>query len=219
MHAGHRHLAAGPEPVDVRATARVGDNAAHVVVGGRSDRHRLAARVVTRLSAQRQSLWEARLALRRERWTQVEQDPLSRGGTPRDRPGDDVAGRQLRLRVLVEHEPAAGFVQQQRARPAQRFRQERQARAVAVLGRQQRRRMKLYELEIGEPPPARTARARPSPVPSAGLVVSRHRLPIPPVASTTWLAWTRTQPSLPDRPARRTLVRPVSPCRRRSIRR
>ena len=76
----------------------------------------------------------------------------------------------------------AGGVDQPRAFAAQRLRQQEPRRARHA----QRRRMELHELEIGDAARRRGTPSRsPSPVATAGFVVSRKTCPAPPVASST----------------------------------
>jgi hypothetical protein len=85
-----------------------------------------------------------------------------------DGAGDHVAGSQFEQRMIALHEALAAVVAQDCALAAQGLGEQKARRA----GQRKRGGMELIELHVGQLAPASEARAMPSPVATAGLVVS-----------------------------------------------
>ena len=145
MRPGRGNLAAGPESFDRGASVRVGVDAAHVIVGGRRNRDRLAPRVEPGSLAGR----EHRRKARRELGPDLA--AIEKGAAPAhhlavDAAGDNVARPKLGVGMQCAHEALAAAVDQQRAFAAQRLGGERRGVAADI----DRGRMKLHELCIGD---------------------------------------------------------------------
>src|SRR5262245_46816195 len=114
MRAGRRNLAAGPETFDRSAAVRVGGDAAHVIVGGRRYRNRLAPRVESCGLASRERRRKARRKLGPD-LAAIEKGAASAHHLAVDAAGDNVARSKLGVLVQRAHEAFAAAVDQQRA--------------------------------------------------------------------------------------------------------
>src|SRR5690242_18625074 len=145
MHAGTRYLADAVQPLQRRAAAEIGDDAAHHVVRGRGDRNEIAAGIDSARLADgeyaRESFDESAAELAR-----VEVH-LAVSLLAEDGARDDVTRCQLRQSVALDHEALAGGVEENRALAAHGLRDQLQR----ILRRVERRWMKLNELHVGEP--------------------------------------------------------------------
>ena len=199
------------------------DDAAHQVVGGRRHRDRIARPVETpvahgpvdRREPAREEL--AALLVRRPEAGRVEEDGTSalRLHLVRDRPGDDVARRELAVGVGVEREAPAVLVDEGRALAADGLGHEERVPARVAGG------VSLPSRTVGwnwknsrsaTSAPARIAAAMPSPVATGGFVEWAYSSPAPPVASTTASASTtsRTASSTSSSTPRARDRRPVT---------
>ena len=139
-----RNFAAGPEAGQRGRAARIRRDAAHVEMRRRRHWQRAGPGIDARRARDGAGARKSGFQFRNHR--DVEQDARGRrAGVPR-RCARQRPGRELRVAVDGRHEAVAGIVEQHGARPAQRFRQERQR--IAADG--ERRRVELHELEVGE---------------------------------------------------------------------
>src|SRR4051812_45304760 len=145
VHAGARDFANSVETFQRRPAAEIGDDAAHHVMRGGRDRYEIPSWIDSSRLADREdagkSFGESAAELAR-----VEVNPAV-SLLAEDRARDDVARRQLREAVALDHEALAGGVEQNRAFAAHGLRDQLQR----ILGGVEGRRMKLNELHIGEP--------------------------------------------------------------------
>ena len=149
MEAGVRRLADREEPRQVRAPVEVGDHAAAGVVGRRHHRDRLPGDVDAQLQAagmdRREVLLEEGLAEVRGVEPDVVEAVLLHLEV--DRPGHDVARRQLQARVVVGHEARAVGEREVGALAAQRLADEEGALLRVV----EAGRVELDELHVPDP--------------------------------------------------------------------
>ena len=148
VDAGRGGLAAHPEPRQARPAVQVRGDPAHVVVGGGRDRHRLAPRIDAVLAAQPEDSREPIRERGADRVAGVEEDLPTGRTAPADGPGDHVPRRELRVRVLAEHEALARRVEEDRPFAAQGLGQQRQR--IGALGGE-RRGMELDHLHVEQP--------------------------------------------------------------------
>ena len=134
VHAGRGALRRRPTGLATRgAAARVGGDAAHVVVRRRRDRDRARAPDRCRPSGSARRRWGRRRGSAR-RWPRgIEKGAAARGDLGEDGAGDDVARRQLGARIDRRHEALAVA-----RRPASRLRRA-ALRSPAAPGRARRR--------------------------------------------------------------------------------
>ena len=147
MQAGRSDLADGPQARHAGATARIGGDAAHVVVRRRRDRDQLARRIDAGLLAQREHGGEGRrrsaspMAARQSR--KAPRPAATSVNTARattSRGASSARGSSCR------HEAFAGRIDQRRAFAAQRFRRQRRRIEADVDGGG----MELHELGVGD---------------------------------------------------------------------
>ena len=173
VHAGARALPARVEPVDRGAPEQVGLDAAGRVVLGRGDGQQLGRRVEAELAAAGDDRGEALLEEVGAEVAGVEPDVVDVlvAHDVEDRPGDDVARREVGELVPALHDP--------RARRRRRGRRPRRARASEMSGcwpvepspRKSTVGWNCTNSRSVTRAPARSAAAIPSPVATGGLVV------------------------------------------------
>ena len=175
MDARARDLSDRHEPREIGSPVHVDpDPAAHIVRGGH-DGDRLTRYVdperETILVDVREALLEPLAALMRD----IEKHVLVAAllHLPVDRPGDDVARRELAPRIVAFHERFAVQIPENRPFPAQRLGDEKRFR----LGMIEARGMKLHELEIRDPR-SRAVRHRDS-VPRRHVGIRRIEVDLP----------------------------------------
>ncbi len=144
MGAGGGDLAHGPEPVERRAAVGVRQHPAHVIVRRGRDRDRRFQRVDARFLAGGENGREAYGELLHG--AHVEEGAAAGCDLGENPARHHVAGRKLRGGIDFQHEALAGFVDEDRALPAQRLGGERGRIAPHV----ERGRMELHELGVGD---------------------------------------------------------------------
>ena len=138
-------LAGGPQALDGRASANVGGDAAHVVVGGRRDRDRLAGGVDAGRAAVREDRGKRVRKPIPDRGAAVEEGAAPAAHLGEHRARDDVARASSAL-VHARHEALAAGVDEDGALPAQRLGRERRRVGPDV----ERGRVELHELGVGD---------------------------------------------------------------------
>ena len=145
MQAGAGDFAAGPEAGDRRPAFRVNCDPAHMVVLCGPDGDRLARRVNAGRSAGRRNDREARGEAVANRAPGVEKHAVARCAPPPDCSSDDVSRSKLGAGRL-DHEPVAGFVDQDRAFASHSLADERHRPCYHV----ESGRVELYELHVSQ---------------------------------------------------------------------
>ena len=135
----------GEESGNGGAAPLVGVDAPHQIVGGGADRDRIGrqieSHVATHRGDSREPLVNARAIQMRER---QEHGTACLLGLPHDAARDDIARRQIAIRVIPRHERLAARVDEPRPFAAKRLGEEKSRRAWAI----ERGRVELHELEI-----------------------------------------------------------------------
>src|SRR5262245_33391139 len=144
MHAGRSYFAGGPQSRKRRPAACVSAHTAHVIVGGRGYWNRHAHGI----DAGRQTTcvdgWKALGKLRPDGRACVKKDPTSSRDLSKDSARDDVARREIAVRMDPEHELLTGTVDQNGALAPQGLTRERSR----IVPSRDGCRMKLHELRI-----------------------------------------------------------------------
>src|SRR6187431_315869 len=120
MSAGRGNLAAGPQAFDCGAPVCVGVYAAHVVVGGRRNRDRLAARIDASRLAGCEDGGKAFGKLG-PNLAAIEKGAAAAHHFAIDAAGDDIAGTKLCIWMQGAHEALATAVYEHRAFAAERL--------------------------------------------------------------------------------------------------
>ena len=146
MDAGTGHFAGREQTGHRRPAVEVHVDAAHEVVGSRTDRYPIACEIETGPGAGGGDGGKPRVNECRLQILQRQIDAAAGTfGLARDGAGDPVARREIPGRIGMPHEPGAGLVDEHRALPSERLGQQEARRAPDV----QRGGVELHELQVG----------------------------------------------------------------------
>src|SRR5690349_21256531 len=114
MYASARNLAARIETLETRPTTQIGDDTAHHVVRCGSHWNQIRRRIDATRTADREDSRETLLKGLAER-ARIEKDSPATCFLAKDLARHDIARRQLRKTMTLQHEPLSFFVEQHRA--------------------------------------------------------------------------------------------------------